>query len=108
MARDLEIGKHDEFTRPGAKPDRYFADMDRCFAEWNRVLADGAACLVVVGDAIVSGAPVRVADTFVDQLMRSGLTLQRRWIRELHPTRRAFNVQNSRISHEHVLLFAKE
>lgn len=61
LARDIEIGTHDEFTRPGATPDSYFEDMDACFAEWRRVLRPRAKCLVVIGDAIVSKKAVQVA-----------------------------------------------
>ncbi len=107
MARDLEIGKHDEFTRRGATPAKYFRDMKECFLEWSRVLRCGGKCLVVVGDAIVNGQPVQVADTFIDLMQELGFLLTKHWIRELHATRRAFNVRNSRISHEHVLLVEK-
>jgi DNA modification methylase len=108
LARDLEIGSHDKFSRTNAKPDGYFSDMDACFSEWVRVLKKGGRCLVVIGDAIVSKQPVRVGDMFVDLLERRGLHLEERWIRTLHATKRAFNVCNSRISHEHVMLFVKK
>jgi site-specific DNA-methyltransferase (cytosine-N4-specific) len=107
MARDIEIGKHDEFTRPGATPDHYFEDMDACFGEWARVLKAGARCTVIVGDAIVSKRPVAVADMFVELMGRRGLPLKERVIRQLQATRRSFNVRNSRISQEHVLMFVK-
>lgn len=107
FARDLEIGSHDEFTKPRATPDQYFVDMQLCFDEWRRVLKRGGRCLVVIGDAIVSKRPVPVADTYVELAKKSGLRLEDRWIRELQATKRAFNVRNSRITHEHVLLFKK-
>jgi hypothetical protein len=107
LARDAEIGTHDEFTRPGATPHSYFEDMDACFTEWHRVLRPRARCLVVIGDAIVSKKPVHVADTFIELLGQRGVFLEKHWIRELHATSRAFNVRNSRITHEHVLLFQK-
>jgi len=107
FSRDLEIGKHDDFTRPGAKPDQYFADMDTCFSEWSRVLRRRGKCIVIIGDAIVNKKPVHVADTFIDLMARRKLRLRRHWIRELKATQRAFNVRNSRISQEHVLLFER-
>jgi len=107
FARDLEIGSHDEFTRTNATPDGYFKDMDACFTEWARVLKKGGRCLIVVGDAIVSKQPVHVGDMFIDLLTAHGLDQEERWIRTLHSTKRAFNVKNSRISHEHVLLAVK-
>ncbi len=107
LARDIEIGTHDEFTRPGATPDAYFKDMDACFGEWRRVLRPGARCLVVIGDAIVSKKPVRVADTFIELMEQQGMSLEKHSIRELHATSRAFNVRNSRVTHEHLLLFKK-
>jgi DNA modification methylase len=106
-ARDHEIGSHDEFTRNNAKPDGYFKDMDACFAEWTRVLKQGGRCLIIIGDAIVSKQAVNVGDRFVDLLTARGLVTENRWIRTLHSTKRAFNVKNSRISHEHVLLMFK-
>ena len=108
FSRDIEIGSHDEFTKPNATPDQYFIDMDTCFSEWARVIRRGGRCLVLIGDAIVNKQPVRVGDAFVDLMERRGITLETRWIRELHTTKRAFNVANSRISHEHVLLFKKK
>jgi SAM-dependent methyltransferase len=107
FARDKEIGSHDEFTRDNATPDGYFRDMDACFAEWARVLKKGGRCLIVVGDSIVSKQAVHVGDRFIDLLAARGLVEERRWIRTLHSTKRAFNVKNSRISHEHVLLAVK-
>jgi len=107
FARDLEIGSHDEFTRTNATPDRYFEDMDACFTEWSRVLKKGGRCLIVIGDAIVSKHPVHVGDRYIDLLANHGLLQEQRWIRTLHATKRAFNVKNSRISHEHVLLAIK-
>jgi hypothetical protein len=107
FARDLEIGSHDEFTRNNATPDGYFRDMDACFSEWARVLRKGGRCLVIVGDAIVSKKAVNVGDQFVDLMAAKGLAEERRWIRTLQATKRAFNVKNSRITHEHVLLVQK-
>jgi DNA modification methylase len=107
MARDLEIGKHDDFTRPNATPDRYFVDMNSCFVEWQRVLKKGGKCIIIIGDAIVTKQPVYVADTFIELMKKLNLKLTKHWIRELQSTKRAFNVKNSRMSHEHVLLFEK-
>lgn len=106
FARDMEIGKHDDFTRPGATPERYFSDMKMCFSEWARVLRQNGKCLVVIGDSIVSKKPVYVADTFVEMLEEQGVTLVQRWIREIHGTRKSFNAK-SRINLEHVLLFER-
>ncbi len=108
FARDIEIGSHDEFTRPNATPDQYFIDMGACFSEWERVIRKGGRCLVLIGDAIVTKKPVHVADIFVDLMEKRKFPLEKRWIRELHATKRAFNITNSRISHEHVLLFQKK
>jgi DNA modification methylase len=107
FARDLEIGSHDEFTKPKATPDQYFFDMDACFGEWARVLRRGGRCVVLIGDAIVTKRPVRVADKYIKIGFEHGLELEQRWIRELKATKRSFNVWNSRMSHEHVLLFRK-
>lgn len=106
FARDLEIGKHDTFTRSGAKPDLYFEDMKKCFNEWYRILVPGGRALIVIGDAIVSGQPVPVGDNFVKICEDIGLINENRWIRALEKSKKSFNLQ-SRISEEHVLLFKK-
>lgn len=49
FSRDLETGTHDEFTRPGATPDRYFEDLVSCFAEWARVLRRRGKCSLDTG-----------------------------------------------------------
>jgi len=104
FARDLEIGKHDVFTRPNANPDIYFDDMKRCFCEWNRVLSPGSRALVVVGDAIVGGRPIAVADRFTEIAENTGFECENQWIRDLNKSKKSFN-QGARISKEHLLLF---
>lgn len=106
FARDNEIGKHDTFTRKGATPDKYFEDMELCFKEWYRVLKKGAKCLIIVGDAIVSGEPVAVGDIFVDKMTEIGFAYKNRWIRNLDVSKKSFNPRG-RIKKEHVLLFEK-
>lgn len=106
FARDQEIGKHDTFTRPKALPGPYFEDMARCFSEWQRVLKPNASVVILIGDAIVSGAAVPVADRYIEILETLGITLEHRWLRNLQTTRKSFN-QNARIQQEHVLLLKK-
>jgi DNA modification methylase len=108
FARKREIGSHDEFTKKNATPDKYFEDMTSCLREWERVLVSNGRCLVLIGDAIVSKTPVRVADTLVDIAQEIGLRLDERWIRTVKGTRRSFNVKNSRMTHEHGLVFVKK
>ncbi|WP_083516091.1 DNA methyltransferase [Alicyclobacillus sendaiensis] len=106
FARDKEIGKHDTFTRRGAKPEPYFEDMKDCFTEWKRVLRPGGYILIVIGDAIVSGQPVAVADRFIELFAELNISLVDRWTRTLQTSRKSFN-QAARIDQEHVLLFQK-
>lgn len=107
LARDREIGKHDTFTRPGAKPEPYFDDMAACFDEWARVLRAGGRAVIVVGDAIVGGEPVAVGDRFAQLLADRGLALERRFLRSLDTGRKSFN-QRARIDSEHVLVARRE
>lgn len=103
LTRDREIGKHDTFTKRFAIPDPYFVDMEKCFIEWARVLKTNGKILIVVGDAIVNGSPVRVGDRFVEILERLGFTLITRWVRNIKTGRKSFN-REARIQKEHVLL----
>lgn len=104
LARDAEIGKHDTFTRPRATPDRYFTDMGQCFGEWHRVLRQEGHAFVVIGDAIVSGEFVPVADNFIELASTHGLKFKKRWVRQLEVNKKSFN-QGARIKREHLLLF---
>lgn len=106
LARDVEIGKHDTFTRPNATPQKYFEDMFICFSEWHRITKHKGHVLIVIGDGIVSGKPVAVGDTLVDLCQEAGFIFVKRWIRNLHTGRKSFN-QKARIDKEHLLLFTK-
>jgi ubiquinone/menaquinone biosynthesis C-methylase UbiE len=107
FARDLEIGKHDIFSRPKAKPDRYFDDMELCFKEWHRVLKRGSHALIVIGDAIVSGKPVSVGDEFIMSAENIGFSCEDRWIRKIEKNKKSFN-QQARIDEEHVILLKRK
>ncbi|MEO2280235.1 DNA methyltransferase [Pseudoalteromonas pernae] len=107
FTRTSEIGSHDQFTKKKAIPNPYFEDMEKCFREWHRVLKVGSKCVIVIGDAIVSKEPVRVADEFVEIMGSIGFKLDERVIRKLKPTSRSFNIRNSRMDFEHVLTFEK-
>lgn len=106
LARNSEIGKHDTFTRPRATPDRYFKEMKMCFTEWYRVLLNNGRAFVVIGDAIVGGQPVAVADRFVEIFEELGFFYENHWIRELEKSKKSFN-QAARINEEHVILIKK-
>jgi site-specific DNA-methyltransferase (cytosine-N4-specific) len=106
FARDKEIGKHDTFTRPKADAQEYFDNMTDCFKEWYRVLKPEGLALMVIGDAIVGGRSVSVADEFLEILKRLGLSEEKRWLRNLQTTKKSFN-QKARIDQEHVLLVKK-
>jgi site-specific DNA-methyltransferase (cytosine-N4-specific) len=107
LARDCEIGGHDTFTRPHADPQAYFDTMTTCFREWVRVLKPESHALVVIGDAIVDGQAVPVADRFIDIFARLDMPLAHRWLRNLQTSKKSFN-QQARIKQEHVLLFQKK
>jgi DNA modification methylase len=107
FARDLEIGKHDVFTRPKATPDAYFEDMNVCFKEWYRILQNEGRVLVVIGDAIVQGNAVPVGDIFVELCEDIGFVCEKRWIRNLNTNKKSFN-QRARINEEHLILFHRE
>ena len=108
LARDCEIGKHDVFTRPNATPDLYFQDMKKCFVEWYRVLRSNGYTFIVIGDAIVKGKPIPVADRFIEILREVGFQYEKQWVRQIPEGKKSFNRRNSRINEEHVLLFRKE
>ena len=106
LARDTEIGKHDKFTRKGATAEPYFEDMENCFKEWQRILKPEARAIILVGDSIVNGQPIKVADRFTEIMNFLGLILENHWIRQLPKNRKSFG-KGSRINREHVLMYKK-
>jgi hypothetical protein len=80
--------------------------MERCFKEWQKVLRPRGEALILIGDSIVSGKPVAVADEFVKIMESLHFTLKSRWTRNLETTKKSFN-QKARIDQEHILLFLK-
>ena len=107
FTRKTEIGSHDTFTRKNATPKKYFKDMHICINEWQRVLKTSSYCLIVIGDSIVSKTPVKVADQLIDIFVEEGFSLKNRFIRELKKSNKSFNLKNSRINSEHILIFQK-
>ena len=106
FARDLEIGKHDTFTKKNSVADPYFEDMKNCFIEWRRVIKKDGRVIILIGDAIVSGKPITVGDNFVKIMSDLGFKLTKRWVRTIKASRKSFN-REARIKEEHVLLFKK-
>ena len=80
-----EVQKSENMTRSPVQstPDRYFEDMQKCFAEWQRVLTPDGKAFVVIGDGIVNKTPVPVGDKFVEIMEQLGLKTADRWIRTL-------------------------
>jgi len=107
FARDLEIGKHDVFTRKNAEPAPFFQDMKLCMSEWRRVLLPRGRAMVVIGDSFVNRKFVPVGDNLVKIGKDVGLKLERRWIRKIPSARKSFN-HDARIKREHVLLFKND
>lgn len=106
FSRDLEIGKHDTYTRPNANPDSYFNDLELCLSEWFRVLNKGGKALIVIGDGIVQGKAVPSGDLMSKKASDLGFELRERWIRNLQVQKKSFNA-NSRMDREHVILLEK-
>ena len=106
MARDTEVGKHDTFSQPGATPEKYFEDMDSCFREWSRVLRPGGNAVVIVGDAIVSGQAVPVADRFTAMMGELNLELSHHVLRSVKQQKKSFGA-GARANLEHVLVYKK-
>ena len=107
LARDAEIGKHDTFTRRGATPDKYFEDMYVCFEEWKRVLRMGGRVMIVIGDAIVSGNAVPVADRFIYLMEDLNFELEDHILRAVKAAQKSFG-PGARANMEHLLLFVKK
>ena len=106
FARTTEIGGHDRFTRPKADPEIFFSDLEACLVEWARVLKMEGRAFILIGDAIVHGKSVMVADEMIRIAMEVGFVLEWRAIRPVATSRKSFN-SGARMDQEHMLLIRK-
>jgi DNA modification methylase len=105
-ARTTEIGGHDRFTRPKADPETFFSDLESCLVEWERVLKAEGKAFILIGDAIVHGKSVMVADEMIRIAEAVGFELEWRAIRPVATSRKSFN-SGARMDQEHMLLLTK-
>jgi site-specific DNA-methyltransferase (cytosine-N4-specific) len=105
-ARTTEIGGHDRFTRPKADPEIFFGDLESCLVEWDRVLKPEGKAFILIGDAIVHGKSVMVADEMIRIAEVVGFELEWRAIRPVATSRKSFN-SGARMDQEHMLLIRK-
>jgi DNA modification methylase len=105
-ARTTEIGGHDRFTRPKADPEIFFSDLEACLVEWERVLKPDGKAFILIGDAIVHGKSVMVADEMIRIAESVGFELNWRAIRPVATSRKSFN-SGARMDQEHMLLIQK-
>lgn len=106
LARQTEIGGHDKFTRPNANPDQFFSDLEACLVEWKRSLKPDARAFILIGDAIVHGKSVMVADEMIRIAEAMNFTLDWRAIRPVASTRKSFGA-GARMNFEHMILLKK-
>ena len=106
FARTTEIGGHDRFTRPKADPEIFFSDLEACLVEWGRVLKTEGRAFILIGDAIVHGKSVMVADEMIRIAEEVGFVLEWRAIRPVATSRKSFN-SGARMDQEHMLLIRK-
>jgi site-specific DNA-methyltransferase (cytosine-N4-specific) len=106
FARTTEIGGHDRFTRPKSNPEIFFSDLEACLVEWGRVLKPEGKAFILIGDAIVHGKSVMVADEMIRIALAVGFKLEWRAIRPVATSRKSFN-SGARMDQEHMLLIRK-
>lgn len=61
----------------------YFAEMYQCFTEMRRVLKQGGAVAIVIGNTHISGVEIQNAQVFAEQMATLGFALERVILREI-------------------------
>lgn len=98
-----EIGAHLRYEPRG----HWEADMGEVLAALEKVLAPGGHLVCVVGDGIISGERVPSADLLWHAGEAAGLTGVWRRTRPVARQRRAFNLSDTRLREEQVLVMVK-
>ncbi|HEV3320952.1 MAG TPA: DNA methyltransferase [Solirubrobacteraceae bacterium] len=101
--KHLEIGAHLRYE--GAA--EWAHDMGQVFGEIQRVLRPGAHALAVVGDGLARGKIIHSPDILCTLANDHGLELRWRTTRPVVASRRSFNLSDSRLRTEQILVFAK-
>jgi site-specific DNA-methyltransferase (cytosine-N4-specific) len=103
LVKHKEIGAHLRYEPKEA----WEADMARVFCGLTHALASRGHVLCVVGDGVVRGEIVKSADVLWKVAKEAGLTPVWRRQRPLSAHRRAFNLADTRLREEHVLVFRR-
>jgi hypothetical protein len=98
-----EIGAHLRYL----DSDVWQEDMRLSLRAASSRLRNGAYCVVLVGDGIVRGELVRSGDLLWELAPDTGLTPIWRATRPISQTKRAFNLSDSRLKKEDILVFQK-
>jgi hypothetical protein len=98
-----EIGAHLRYQ----SQDDWPRDMQEVFAEVAALLRPEALCVVIVGDGIIAGEPVRSGDILWELAESVGLTPAWRTTRSLATHRRSFNLSDGRLLSEDILVFRR-
>jgi 16S rRNA G966 N2-methylase RsmD len=109
LGMDPRLVKHDEI---GAhlkyeSGEKWRDDMAASFGEITATVRPEGHVVCVVGDGIIKGEAFPSGDVLSDVGRAWGLRLVRRVERKVSRTRRAFNLSDSRLREEHVLIFQR-
>jgi hypothetical protein len=103
LVKRVEIGAHLRYL--GAA--EWEADMAQSLREVVRLLRPNARCVIVVGDGIVKGGIVPSGDLLWSVAPTVGLEQEWRGVRALPRHRRAFNLADTRLRKEEILVFRR-
>jgi tRNA G10 N-methylase Trm11 len=80
LGYDLDKVKDDFIGVRGTgkkKVELYNKDMEKCYNEMYRVLKPGKYCVIVIGNATISGEEVRTVEMTVDHMTKLGFSLEK-------------------------------
>lgn len=98
-----EIGAHLRYQ----SQDDWPRDMREALAEVAALLRPEALCVVIVGNGIIAGEPVRSGEILWEEAESVGLTPTWRTTRSLARNRRSFNLSDGRLLSEDILVFRR-
>jgi len=98
-----EIGAHLRYEGPA----EWARDMHGVLGEIRRVLKPRAHALIVVGNGLAKGKLIPSPDILCDIAGEHRLKLRWRTVRSIAASRRSFNLSDSRLRTEQILVFAR-
>ena len=102
-----EIGSHLKHQRESNGFDNYFNDLVQSINIMHRILKNGRYAAIVIGDSIYKGNTYKTSKYIINYALKNGFDYAFSIERNIHKSKRSFNVSSRRIQKEDIVFLRK-